>query len=84
MIDQSDHTERIIRLTFTIPIFAIVSFLSIVAEGKAIYLTPLLGVYEAAAIASFFLLLCNYIERSPEAREKKLDEVGKLGMYNVR
>lgn len=54
------------------------------AERKAIYLTPLLDVYEAAALASFFLLLCSYIERSPEAREKKLDESGKLGMYNVR
>ncbi len=53
------------------------------AERRAIYLTPLLDVYEAAALASFFLLLCNYIERSPETRDKRLQEGGKLGMYNV-
>ena len=51
-------------------IFATVSFLTIVAERKAIYLTLLHNVYEAAALANFFLLLCNYIEQSPEEREE--------------
>ena len=52
--------------------FATVSFL---AERKAIYLTLLLNVYEAAGLAIFFLLLCDYIERSPEERGRRSDKM---------
>ncbi len=76
--------HRIIRITLTIPVFAVVSFLAILLESRAVYLTPLTDLYEAWALAGFFLLLCAYISGDGEEREKMLHEKGKQGVYNVR
>ena len=71
------------RITFTIPVFAIVSFLAVLLETKAAYLVPLANVYEAWALAAFYLLLCVWNFDDDEEREKILEEKGKLGVYNV-
>ena len=75
--------NRIIRITFTIPVFAVVSFLTILLESRAPYLTPLTDLYEAWALAGFYLLLCAYISGDDEEREKALHDNGKQGVYNV-
>lgn len=45
-----------------IPIYAIISFVSFYDYWHAIYWQVLRDCYEAFAIASFFTLLCHYIE----------------------
>ena len=45
-----------------IPIYAIVSFLSYLFYRQAIYWEVIRDCYEAFAIASFFTLLCHYLE----------------------
>ena len=45
-----------------IPIYSIISFVSYWDYFHAIYWETLRDCYEAFAIASFFTLLCNYIE----------------------
>ena len=75
--------RRIIRITFTIPVFAVISFLTVLLETRAPYLTPLTSLYEAWALAGFFLLLCAYISGDGERRENVLHENGKQGVYNV-
>ncbi|CAD6575156.1 MAG: hypothetical protein ASARMPREDX12_007133 [Alectoria sarmentosa] len=74
--------KQIMRITFTIPVFAIVSFLAVLLETKAAYLVPLANVYEAWALAAFYLLLCVWNFDDDEEREKILEEKGKLGVYN--
>jgi len=52
-----------------IPIYSIISFVSYWDFYHAIYWETLRDCYEAFAIASFFTLLCNYIE--PTLHEQK-------------
>lgn len=82
--NQITHlSRRIIRITFTIPVFAILSFLAMLLESRAVYLMPLTEVYEAFALGGFFFLLCVWIHPDGSERERILDREGKLGMYNV-
>ncbi|KAF6222464.1 hypothetical protein HO173_013442 [Letharia columbiana] len=73
---------RIIRITFTIPVFAILAFLGILLESRAVYLIPLTEVYESFALGGFFFLLCAWIHPNGSERERILNREGKLGMYN--
>jgi hypothetical protein len=52
-----------------VPIYAAISFVSYVYYRHAIYWEVLRDCYEAFAIASFFTLLCNYVE--PTLHEQK-------------
>lgn len=79
----TSYHHRIIRITFTIPVFAVLSFLTILLESRAPYLTPLTDLYEAWALAGFYLLLCAYISGDDEERENVLHDNGKQGVYNV-
>ena len=74
---------RVLRITFTIPVFAIVSFIIIVAQSKSIYLLPIVSLYEALALGGFFILLGSYLSPSEAERERVLQAQGKLGMYSV-
>ena len=47
-----------------IPIYSVVSFLSFLYYRQAIYFEALRDCYEAFAIASFFTLLCHYLEKN--------------------
>jgi len=62
-------SASIIRILFMIPIYATVSFLSYLYYRHAIYFEVLRDCYEAFAIASFFTLLCHYLE--PTLHEQK-------------
>lgn len=79
----SQFVCRIIRITFTIPVFAILAFLGILLESRAVYLIPLTDVYESFALGGFFFLLCAWIHPDGAERERILNREGKLGMYNV-
>jgi hypothetical protein len=69
--------KQIIRVVFTIPVLAIVSFLSVVAKDAAIYLNPIEGLYEAFAFASLFTLLAEFVHEDDYARESLFAKKGK-------
>lgn len=62
-IRYSRPTEQrhIIRILFMVPIYAMVSWLSIIYYYHSVYYEVLRDCYEAFAIASFFSLLCAYL-----------------------
>jgi hypothetical protein len=51
-----------------VPVFAIFSFLSIAFYDAAIYLKHIPDLYEAFALASFFILICNYVGEDEDER----------------
>jgi len=59
----------IIRILLMIPMYATISFLSYKFYKHAIYWEVIRDCYEAFAIASFFHLLCHYVE--PTLHEQK-------------
>ena len=59
----------IIRVLFMVPIYSVVSFLSYYFYTRAVYFEVIRDCYEAFAIASFFSLLCAYIE--PDLHSQK-------------
>jgi hypothetical protein len=59
---QPWQQKHIIRILFMIPVYAVVSLISYVFYRHAIYWEVLRDCYEAFAIASFFTLLCHYLE----------------------
>jgi hypothetical protein len=61
--------KHIIRILFMLPVYAIVSWISYKFYRHAIYWEVLRDCYEAFAIASFFTLMCAYLE--PDLHEQK-------------
>jgi hypothetical protein len=59
---QPWQQKHIIRILFMIPMYAIISLVSYVFYKHAIYWEVLRDCYEAFAIASFFTLMCHYLE----------------------
>ena len=53
--------RHIVRILFMVPIYALVSYLSIVFYYHSVYYEVLRDCYEAFAIAAFFQLLCAYV-----------------------
>lgn len=74
---------RVIRIIFVIPIFAIVALLSIAFNDAAIYLKPIEDLYEAVALASFFLLLCAFVQECDEERQTFFASSGTTKHYLV-
>jgi hypothetical protein len=58
---EAANGNSIIRILFMIPIYAILSFLSLLFYTEAVYLELVRNCYEAYVIASFFTLMCHYI-----------------------
>lgn len=52
-----------------IPVFAITSFVSVAWYDGAEYLKPIEATYEAFALASFFLLLCEFVHEDDNERQ---------------
>jgi len=67
-----------------IPVFSLVSFLSVAFYDTAIYIKPVEDFYEAIALASFFLLLCEFVQENEEDRQAFLDSSGSRKQYTVR
>ncbi|KAF2821532.1 DUF300-domain-containing protein [Ophiobolus disseminans] len=61
--------KHIIRILAMIPIYAVISFLSLLFYQASVQLELLRNCYEAYVIASFFTLLCHYI--APTLHEQK-------------
>lgn len=67
MVMHATHYSRpkeqrhIIRILFMVPVYAMVSFLSIYFYHHSVYYEVLRDCYEAFAIASFFSLMCSYL-----------------------
>lgn len=60
--------KQVMRIIFTIPVFAVISFLSICFEDAAIYIEPIRDVWEAFALVAFFLLMCAFVMEDDEER----------------
>ncbi|KAJ5636861.1 uncharacterized protein N7484_010174 [Penicillium longicatenatum] len=58
---------KILKICFLIPLYTITSFLSICYPHAFVYLTPWLDLFQAVALGSFFLLLCEFIARDSQA-----------------
>lgn len=75
--------HRIMRIIFMVPIFSLISFLSVAFYDSAIYIKPVEDVYEAIALASFFLLLCEYIQENESERQEFLASSGSMKQHKV-
>jgi hypothetical protein len=61
--------KQIIRICSLLIFFSLISFLSVLVEADAQYLTPLQDLFEAYVFVSFFLLLCAFISNDAEGIE---------------
>ena len=59
-----------VRIIFMPVFFCVISLLSIMFYVDSIYITPVMGVYEAFCIAALFLLFLEFICPDEEARPK--------------
>lgn len=60
---------RIIRILFMVPVYAMVSCVSLYYYKHDVYFEAIRDCYEAFAIASFFTLVCHYI--APDLHDQK-------------
>jgi hypothetical protein len=67
-----------------VPVFSLVSFLSVAFYDTAIYIKPVEDLYEAIALASFFLLLCEFVQENEDDRQAFLASSGSIKQYTVR
>jgi hypothetical protein len=75
--------NRIIRIIFIIPVFAITSFLSVAFNNTSIYLAPLQTLYESFALSAFFFLLLAYVQEDDDEREAFFEASGLVAAYRV-
>ncbi|KAH7413086.1 organic solute transporter Ostalpha-domain-containing protein [Cadophora sp. MPI-SDFR-AT-0126] len=75
--------KQIIRIVFMIPVFAACSFFSVAFNHAALYIKPIDDLYEAFALASFFLLLCAFIEENDAARQTFFTTSGTMKQYTA-
>lgn len=59
----------IIRILFMVPVYSIVSWLSILFYNDSVYFEIIGDCYEAFCIAAFFSLMCHYI--APDLHSQK-------------
>ena len=52
-----------------IPLYSIISILSICFPKAKVYLTPWLDVFQANSLCAFFLLICTYVSPSDDQRD---------------
>ena len=61
---------RIMRVTLLVPLYSIICFLCLYFPSSAVYLRPWLDVAQSNCLATYFLLLCEYV--SPHADQRDL------------
>lgn len=66
---------KILRIIFLIPVFAILYFLAGAFLDAAIYIQPWADFYESIALASYFLLLVQFLVPVPERRDTFFDHL---------
>ncbi|KAL4905595.1 hypothetical protein BDW74DRAFT_152855 [Aspergillus multicolor] len=52
---------KIIKISLLLPLYTITSFLAICLPRASVYISPWMEVYQAIALVTFFLLLCEYV-----------------------
>jgi Organic solute transporter Ostalpha len=57
------------RIAGLIPLYSIFSFLSICFPDAFVYLAPWIDLFQAIALGSFFLLMCEFVSPSSEQRD---------------
>ncbi|TVY14449.1 Transmembrane protein, partial [Lachnellula arida] len=75
--------KQVIRIVFMVPVFSVVTFLSIAFNGSAIYIKSIEDVYEGIAFSSFFLLLCEFIRENEEDRQAFLASSGSTKQHKA-
>ena len=60
---------RIMKICLLIPLYSIISFLSICFPNIYIYTNVWFSYFEAVALATFFLLMCEFISERNSERE---------------
>lgn len=75
---------RIIRIALSVPVFAVVSLVTLAAQSTSVYLAPLMNLYEATALVAFFALLSEFVSPDEEERQVKMERYCCTGTYNVR
>lgn len=61
--------SRIMRIALLVPIYSIISLLCICFPTAEVYLRPWLEVAQANCLASYFLLLCEFVSPHSEGRD---------------
>jgi hypothetical protein len=62
-----------------LPVYAIISLVSYIYYRHAIYWEVLRDCYEAFAIASFFTLMCHYLEKDLHEQKERFRELAGRG-----
>lgn len=75
--------NRVIRIIFMVPVFAVTSFLSVAFNDTSIYLAPLQTLYESFALSAFFFLLLAYVQEDDDEREAFFETAGIVAVYRV-
>ncbi|OAA53124.1 hypothetical protein ISF_08965 [Cordyceps fumosorosea ARSEF 2679] len=60
---------KVMRVISLVPLYAIVNFLCICFPQAQVYLDPILELIQALCLASYFMLLCEYISPHNEGRD---------------
>jgi hypothetical protein len=60
---------RIMKIAFMLPMYSVLSWLGIAFPNGFVYLEPWTTWWEAIAIGSFFLLMCEYVSPSADFRD---------------
>jgi hypothetical protein len=63
------NIRRILKISALIPIYSIISWITIAAPNSYIYLDPWLDFFQSIALGSFFLLLCEFVSPSAQHRD---------------
>lgn len=66
---RPSEQKHIVRILFMVPIYSLVSYLSVYFYKHSVYYEVLRDCYEAFAIASFFSLMCAYV--APSLHDQK-------------
>ncbi|KAK4944418.1 hypothetical protein LTR10_016092 [Elasticomyces elasticus] len=66
---RPNEQSKILKICALIPIYSILSFLSIAFPNSYIYLDPWIDFFQGIALGSFFLLLCEFVSPSASSRD---------------
>ncbi|RVX67899.1 hypothetical protein B0A52_08504 [Exophiala mesophila] len=66
---KPNEQTKILKICALIPIEAFLNFISIVEPNAYVYLDPWIDVFQAWALGSFFLLMCEFVSPSAQFRD---------------
>jgi hypothetical protein len=75
--------DRIIRMIFIIPVFAVCALLSVAFLKSSIYIQPIDTLYESFALSAFFLYLLCCIQEDDDERQSFFESSGQMAGYRV-